>query len=86
MNVRFVRWCFRELHDRYVITDRVAVKFGQGLDEAGTNELNQTVELTLLDTAASKRHHDNFIGQTPVFTPDPGSTVVVSGTGQRGVT
>lgn len=80
MSVRFIRWRYRELHDRYVITDRAAVAFGQGLDEAGTKEEIQVVRLTLLDTAAADPLREAFIGPKYRYTLDPGSTVDVRGT------
>jgi hypothetical protein len=80
MRVRFVRWRYKELHDRYVITDRAAVYFGQGLDEAGAKEDIQTVRLTLLDTAAADDLREQYIGAKPRYTPDPGSMVEVLGT------
>ncbi|HJZ58048.1 MAG TPA: hypothetical protein VKE74_24110 [Gemmataceae bacterium] len=63
-----------------MITDRAAVTFGQGLDEAGEKEEIQTVRLTLLDTAAADCLREDFIGDKPRYTPDPGSTVEVIGT------
>lgn len=80
MRVRFIRWRYRELHDRYVLTDRAAVHFGQGLDEASPNEAIQTVELTLLDRATSERHLGDYTADNPRYTLDPGSTVEVVGT------
>lgn len=80
MKLKFVRWRYKELHDRYVITDRAAVSFGQGLDEAGDREDIHTVRVTLLDTTAAAQLREDFIGIKPRYTADPGSTVEVTGT------
>jgi len=89
MKVRFVRWWYKELHDRHVITERVidsnrtlcaGVTFGQGLDEAGEKEDIQYVRLTLLDSAAAQSIRNDFIESKPRYTLDPGSTVEVIGT------
>jgi len=89
MRVRFVRWRYSELHDRYLVIDRLAdggrvgyaaVTFGQGLDEAGLKEDAQTVRLTLLDTVAAGKLYQDFLGPKPTHTSDPGSTVDVIGT------
>jgi hypothetical protein len=44
LTLRIVRWDKEDLHNRYVLTERGGLKFGQGLDE-GTNPPTDVVNL-----------------------------------------
>src|SRR5207253_3165995 len=50
LQVRVVRWKYDLLHNRYLLTDRGAIQFGEGLDAAGSSG-RQDDTLSLLSEA-----------------------------------
>ena len=67
--IRFVRWDYGSLHDRYILTDVGAFKFGQGLDEAGATD-QQEVHILRLDFATSRQLLEKYIGPASPFRRD----------------
>ncbi len=79
MTLRIVRCRAKELHDRFLLTDRGGLTFGQGLDEAGNKEDIQEVLLTILDRTTVDELWKKYTGQRPTHTHEPDGEVVVTG-------
>jgi hypothetical protein len=60
---RFIRWRRNSLHNRYVLTDRGGVQFGQGLDEnaGGGPEFDL---VTILDASAAANLFETYYSAT----------------------
>jgi hypothetical protein len=67
MRVEFVLWDPNDLHNRYVITDRGAIQFGEGLDQAGPTG-RPTDVVTVLDLAVAEQLFLSFTSSPPQYT------------------
>jgi hypothetical protein len=67
LRVEFVLWRPDDLHNRYVITDRGAIQFGEGLDQAGSGGRPEDV-VSLLDQAVAVELMQRFAESPPRFT------------------
>jgi len=79
MRVKFVRCRAKELHDRFLLTDRGGVGLGQGLDAAGEKGDIQEVRMTILDRNAVHQLWNDYTGPRPKYTREPDGEVVVTG-------
>ncbi len=67
MKVEFVLWQPNDLHNRYVVTDRGAIQFGEGLDQAGATGRSEDV-VSLLDQAVAMHLLQSFSDTPPRYT------------------
>jgi hypothetical protein len=67
MSIEFVLWRPADLHNRYVLTDRGAIQFGEGLDQAGPTGRPDDV-VTLLEQTVAEQLLQGFTGSPPRYT------------------
>jgi hypothetical protein len=79
MRVTVVRCRAKELHDRFLLTDRGGLTIGQGLDEAGEKEEIQEVRMTILDKATVDQLWNDYTGPRPKYARELDGAVVVMG-------
>lgn len=79
IEIHFVRWKQKQLHNRFILTDRGGVSFPNGLDaDLGSVPISRDL-LLLLDEQARQNTFEEYAGEEPKYTPCPHGRVVVRG-------